>query len=114
MTQEYIDLTSYSKEDLIALVEFQYDVIDKATRDIAILRDVIASYGIAEDRVLELLKKFFYYLDYTEESDGGNIFHPIRISCCRAMMTDDVGKTVEALKQYLVDTQQEIGDGQVS
>ena len=43
-----------------------------------------------EERALELqglVKEFFEkYLNHVEESDGGIMFSPITISCCRVMM----------------------------
>jgi hypothetical protein len=33
-----------------------------------------------------LLKEFLSYLDYTEESDSGRVFHPITIGCARCLM----------------------------
>lgn len=34
----------------------------------------------------EMIAKLFEFLDYTEESDSGRVFHPITFSCCRVMM----------------------------
>lgn len=41
---------------------------------------------MSEERLKECVKEFFdSYLNYTEESDSGRLFHPISISCGRAM-----------------------------
>lgn len=47
---------------------------------------------------LEDLKRFFEMLDYTEESDSGNIFHPVTIGCCRAMMIEELDGILKRLK----------------
>jgi hypothetical protein len=47
----------------------------------------------------ELTREFFKYLDYTEESDSGNIFHPIYISCCRVMMNEPLNKLLDRMKE---------------
>lgn len=46
------------------------------------------------------LKRFFEMLDYTEESDSGNIFHPINIGCCRVMMGVELEGILKRLKAY--------------
>ena len=46
----------------------------------------------------ELVRELFKFLDYTEESDNGRIFHPIQISCCRALMSEPLGKVLKELK----------------
>ena len=45
-----------------------------------------------------LVKKLFYYLDYQEESDGGKLFNPITISCCRALMTQPLNELLDEMK----------------
>ncbi len=49
----------------------------------------------------ELVKEFFSYLDYTEESDSGTLWHPIHISCCRCLMTKKVEECLIALKESI-------------
>ena len=46
----------------------------------------------------DLVRELFEFLDYTEESDSGTIFHPIRISCCRALMLEPLGEVLKELK----------------
>lgn len=46
----------------------------------------------------ELVRELFKFLDYTEESDNGRIFHPIQISCCRALMLEPLGEVLKELK----------------
>lgn len=46
----------------------------------------------------DLVRELFEFLDYTEESDSGTIFHPIRISCCRALMLEPLDKVLKELK----------------
>ena len=54
-------------------------------RDIATLEKNIALMREEELRVC--VKEFFEkYLNYAEERDGGEMFHPITVNCCRVMM----------------------------
>lgn len=47
------------------------------------------------------LTEFFSFLDATEESDSGRVFHPIAISCCRAMQLEPLGKCITALRSHI-------------
>lgn len=52
------------------------------------------------DRLKECVKEFFdNYLNYTEESDSGRMFHPISISCGRVMK-------MEPLETLLIEMQE--------
>lgn len=53
-------------------------------------------------RQRHLVKELFKFLDYTEESDEGRLFHPVSISCCRALMTEPLGKVLKELKASIV------------
>ena len=44
----------------------------------------LEEYRRDTEHMKSLLVRLFKFLDLTEESDSGNIFHPITISCCRA------------------------------
>ena len=47
-----------------------------------------------------LVKKFFKeYLDVVEVSDSGTEFHPIMITCCRAMKIDPLKKLLKRLRE---------------
>lgn len=59
---------------------------------------VISKLG-KDYKPLDDLKRFFEMLDYTEESENGNVFHPITISCCRAMMIDELAGILSRLKE---------------
>lgn len=50
----------------------------------------------------ELVRELFKFLDYTEESDNGRIFHPIQISCCRALMLEPLGEVLKELKASII------------
>jgi hypothetical protein len=56
----------------------------------------------SDSTIKELVRELFEMLDYTEESDGGNIFHPITITCCRVMMHERLNKLLAELKQCTV------------
>lgn len=46
-----------------------------------------------------LVKEFFSYLDATEESDNGNAFHPLQLTCSRATMMPKVAECLEKMKE---------------
>ena len=50
------------------------------------------------ERLVIAVNKFFEYLDATEESDEGRVFHPIAIDCCRCLMIEPLGKVLEEMK----------------
>jgi len=53
-----------------------------------------------EARLKELVKSFFEdYLDYTEVSDSDKEFHPIYISSCRALMTQELSKILKEMRE---------------
>jgi len=47
----------------------------------------------------DVVKEFFRYLDATEESDGGTVFHPVQISCCRALYTAPLNELLIKMKE---------------
>lgn len=47
----------------------------------------------------EAVRQFFDYLNRTEESDSGHIFHPVRINCCRAMWMKDLEDTLTKMAE---------------
>lgn len=53
-----------------------------------------------EEEVKELLKKLFYYLDMTEESEFGRVFHPTIITSCRVMDGEAINDILKQLKEY--------------
>jgi hypothetical protein len=51
------------------------------------------------DELKECVKIFFeQYLNHREESDGGRMFAPIYVSCCRAMMIESLGELLEKMR----------------
>jgi signal transduction histidine kinase len=51
------------------------------------------------DRLADLTKQFIAILDITEESDGGRLFHPTKITSCRAGDLQKIGELFEALRR---------------
>jgi len=52
------------------------------------------------DELKILVKSFFDdYLDLVEETDSGLEFHPIHISCVRALKTDPLGKLLNRMRE---------------
>ena len=72
--------------------------INQTYRDL----EVIAAELRNEEDALELqklVKEFFdKYLNYTEESDGGRLFNPVTISCCRVMMVEPLGELLQKMR----------------
>jgi len=47
----------------------------------------------------EYVKEFFNkYLNRVEESDSGHLFHPIGVSCCRALMLQPLGDLLDRMR----------------
>lgn len=47
----------------------------------------------------KLVQEFFSYLDLQEESDSGNVFNPISISCCRCLMLEPLQMVLDKMKE---------------
>ena len=53
-----------------------------------------------EDELKMLVKSFFDdYLDLVEETDSGREFHPIYISCVRALKTEPLRKLLNRMRE---------------
>lgn len=63
----------------------------------------LAETTATADTTKELLKKLFYYLDITEESDSGRPFRPNVISSCRAMDGAELNEILNQLKAQVSD-----------
>lgn len=50
-----------------------------------------------------LVRELFRLLDITEETDEGRVFHPNRISSCRALDAEKLNQVLEGLKSTLED-----------
>ena len=51
------------------------------------------------DELKECVKEFFeQYLNRREESDGGRMFAPIYVSCCRVMKTKPLNELLERMR----------------
>jgi hypothetical protein len=52
------------------------------------------------DELKAAVKDFFdNYLNYQEESDSGNLFNPVEISCCRAMMVKPLNDLLDRIEK---------------
>jgi len=54
--------------------------------------------GIKNKELSESVKEFFQYLDSTEESDSGVVFHPVHITCSRVLMMDPLNAVLIKMK----------------
>jgi len=50
-----------------------------------------------------LVKELFELLDRTEKTDEGRVFHPNRISSCRALDAEKLKQVLKELKSVLED-----------
>ena len=51
------------------------------------------------DELKECVREFFeQYLNRREESDGGRMFAPIYVSCCRVMKTKPLNELLERMR----------------
>ena len=50
-----------------------------------------------------LVRELFVLLDRTEETDEGRVFHPNKISSCRAMDAEKLEQVLKELKNTLED-----------
>lgn len=50
-------------------------------------------------KLKNLIRSFFSFLDRTEESENGSVFHPVTIGCSRAMIMEPLEKLLNELKQ---------------
>lgn len=53
------------------------------------------------EEMQHLVKELFSYLDYTETTDSGRVWHPVQISCARALMCEPLGECLSKLKRLL-------------
>lgn len=108
LVEDIIDELMLGEEiegEMIDTIAEQEAVIDKDRALFGVLRDVMQSYVKDEDEIREVLREFFRYLDYTEESDSGRIFRPIQITSCRALMTPKLNVVLDKMKAYAVGEQ---------
>jgi hypothetical protein len=70
-------------------------------QDIATTEKNIALMREQQDIELRLCVKEFFekYLNRTEESDGGKVFHPITVSCCRVMMMQPLSNLLHEMRE---------------
>jgi len=53
------------------------------------------------EKLETLIKDFFTLLDITEETDEGRVFHPNRISSCRALDAEKLDQVLTELKRTI-------------
>lgn len=54
-----------------------------------------------QDILRQLVKELFYYLDITEETDAGRIFHPTIITSCRVHDQAAIGEILKQMKEHV-------------
>lgn len=95
-------MTEYTQNDLESMVEWQFDALEEKDRVIANLSELVKEITERNDIVMTNLTELFAMLDYEEESDGGKMFHPVTISCCRVMMVQKLNTILNELKSQTV------------
>jgi 3'-phosphoadenosine 5'-phosphosulfate sulfotransferase (PAPS reductase)/FAD synthetase len=63
--------------------------------------DYEPSQDTLESAVRELFEK---YLDVQEESDSGNMFHPVVITCCRVHKTKPLNELLDKIRNMVYTT----------
>jgi hypothetical protein len=69
---------------------------------VAIIAELLETgeFYLPQDPELKTLtKRFFEILDTKEESDSGNEFSPVFISCCRVLLGEKLGKILPRMKE---------------
>ena len=51
------------------------------------------------EELKDTVKEFLRYLEMTEESDSGKVFHPVYISSCRVLVTERVNNLLNKMKE---------------
>ncbi len=87
-----------AQEPLIQWLDIAADIAI-TEKNIALIRaEMQQEKRDAELRVC--VKEFFEkYLNRTEESDGGKMFNPIVVSCCRALMTEPLNNLLAKMSE---------------
>lgn len=67
--------------------------------DIAKQREAAYKDWLKDADSATLIAELFSYLDYTEESDSGRVFHPISISSCRLLLSPMVDNLLAELRK---------------
>jgi 3'-phosphoadenosine 5'-phosphosulfate sulfotransferase (PAPS reductase)/FAD synthetase len=96
-------MSEYTNEELQNMYNDLRSVVTRQENIINRLREVIELYIKDETRVQSRLQQFFEMLDTVEESDSGREFHPVNVSCCRAMMIEPLNEVLTELKNYAYD-----------
>lgn len=68
----------------------------------AATESLLANASAEVKRLTELsdaTREWFAYLDRTEESDEGRVFHPVSFGCCRAMWVDRINAIMADMKR---------------
>jgi len=93
---------------LSSLSEWFDDQAEKASNfedaiDNSIYAKVLGESSARLEELDSLVRQFVKYLNLTEESDSGTIFHPVTIGCSRAMMLNDLGNLIKKMEDAVND-----------
>lgn len=53
------------------------------------------------EHLKNLIRNFFEFLDRTDESENGRVFHPVSIGCCRAAWMEPLDKLLKEMKNSI-------------
>ena len=67
------------------------------------LTDLAEITATGQDILKQLVKELFYYLDITEESDSGRVFHPTIITSCRVHDQEAISEILTQMKEQVND-----------
>ena len=68
--------------------------LERNTKDMAEYRKFLDALNLKE-----LVAEFLSYLDATDESESGTVFHPVHISCCRALWTEPLNIVLKKMRE---------------
>ena len=49
----------------------------------------------------EVVKEYLSFIDATDESESGNVFHPISFGCCRVLWIEPFGMVMKRMRELV-------------
>lgn len=96
LLNELIDNQAEKLRNINTKLQVSRDCIDRGC--MAYDSRVDEGTACCETELAALVKEFFEYLDYQEESDSGTLFNPIYIFCCRVMKVEPLDKLLHRMR----------------
>jgi hypothetical protein len=102
ITRYQSELTTYKADEVWPLYTSPPKSTEERREDYETEQDIATlekNITLMRDEELRVCVKEFFekYLNPAEESDGGKMFHPITVSCCRVMMMKPLSKLLHKM-----------------